>query len=91
MKKIALTFCIIIGLLKVQAQEFSIIPQPEKLTVETGNFNIIPSTKIVLKAEGFEKSAAFLNDYFQQFFGFKLDIVKTGSNTNNIVLKYEKI
>ncbi|OYU54538.1 MAG: beta-N-acetylhexosaminidase [Chitinophagaceae bacterium BSSC1] len=91
MKKILIAFCLALVFTQNQAQEVALIPQPEKLTLGTGNFSISPKTKIVLAGSGLEQSAKFLNDYFQTFFGFKLAIQKSGDFKNNIVLNYEKM
>lgn len=91
MKKITLSFLLGILLMAAKSQEVSIIPQPSKLVVEKGNFTINAKTQIVLAGEGLEQSAKFLNDYLQQFFGFKLKVVKNAGSKNNIVLKYERI
>lgn len=91
MKKILIAFCLALVFSQNQAQELALIPQPEKLTLGSGNFSITPKTKIVLAGSGLEQSAKFLNDYFQTFFGFKLAIQKSGDFKNNIVLNYEKM
>jgi len=91
MKKLLSAFCLMLVLNQIQAQEIALIPQPEKLTLGSGNFSITPKTKIVLAGSGLEQSAKFLNDYLQSFFGFKLAIQKSGDFKNNIVLNYEKM
>lgn len=91
MKKILIAFCLALVFTQNQAQELALIPQPEKLTIGTGNFSITSKTKIVLAGSGLEQSAKFLNDYFQTFFGFKLAIQKSSDAKNNIVLNYEKM
>ncbi len=57
------------------AQEISIIPKPVKTEWKKGNFVITKTTVIVPGGEAEKKSAAFLNDYLEQFYGFRL---KTG-------------
>jgi hexosaminidase len=73
------------------AQEISIIPRPSKMEAGTGNFTITNTTKIILAGSGMEKSARFLNDYLQKFYGFHLQVQKKGSSQNNIVLNFERI
>ena len=58
------------------AQEISIIPRPSKMEAGTGNFTITNTTKIILAGSGMEKSARFLNDYLQKFYGFHLQVQK---------------
>ncbi|MEO8174673.1 MAG: beta-N-acetylhexosaminidase, partial [Sediminibacterium sp.] len=79
----------------VQAQEVNIIPKPTKVETQPGTFTITPATSIVLSETGMERSAEFLNDYLQKFYGFRLPILKNGrsqkNNKNNIVLDIEQI
>ena len=51
-----------------------------------GTFTITENTSIVLAGKGLEKSASFLNDYLQHFFGFKLKITTKETGENSIVL-----
>jgi hypothetical protein len=53
-----------------QAQEVNIIPKPTKAEIQPGSFVITPTTSIVLSETGLERSAQFLNDYMQKFYGF---------------------
>ena len=72
MKKLVFTFLFAFGLSIAHTQEVSIIPQPVKLVVEKGNYTINSKTQILLAGTGLENSANFLNDFLQQFYGFKL-------------------
>lgn len=75
-----------------QAQEINIIPLPTKVETKPGSFTITPATAIVLAESGLEKSAQFLNDYLQKFYGFRLQVLKnTSAHKNNIVLDIEQI
>ena len=59
----------------------SIVPQPVSLKVNNGKFTISKKTVIAVTDEGDRNAARFLNDYLQQFYGFKLDVDrKEGSN-----------
>lgn len=91
MKKLVFTFLFAIGFTIAHTQEASIIPQPVKMVVDKGNFTITNNTQILLSGSGLENSAKFLNDFLQQFYGFKLKIVSKGDFKNKIVLNYEKI
>lgn len=79
----------------IHAQEINIIPKPTKVEPQPGNFIITPATAIVLAETGMEKSARFLNDYLQKFYGFHLPVLKSSgsqkNNKNNIVLDIEMI
>ena len=67
----------------------NIIPKPVSVKEETGNFTITSKTRLVLAGSGLEKEAGYLNDYLQEFYGFKLEMAaKAGKGS--IVLGYEK-
>ena len=53
----------------------NIIPQPAKVQVKEGSFNIKHSS-IFYSQKGVEKSATFLNNYLQEYYDFKLPVVK---------------
>lgn len=74
------------------AQEINIIPQPSLVKRAVGSFQINISTKIVLKSDSINKSAAFLNQYLQQFYGFQLPVVTNKGNLRNnaIILSCKK-
>jgi len=76
----------------VRAQ-ISIIPQPASVKQPkiAAEFSITPSTQIVLEGGNLENVASYLNDYFQQFYGFKLDIANTPSDSNAIILNYDRL
>ena len=69
-----------------------IIPQPVSVKEGEGTFSLTPSTKIVLYSSGLQKQAKFFNDYLQKFYGFKLNVVESGSaKGSSIVLNYDKM
>ena len=78
--------------ISVRAQ-ISIIPQPTSVKQPkiAAKFSITSSTQIVLEGSNLENIAGYLNDYFQQFYGFKLKVVKTTSGTNAIILNYDRL
>jgi hexosaminidase len=76
------------------AQDVNIIPKPFRTVKMDGNFSITPATQIILEETGLEKSAQFLNDYLQKFYGFRLQVIKNGglrNKTNLIRLDIERI
>jgi hexosaminidase len=87
---------IVIGLfltaeINSQTNVINIIPQPaiiEKPEIASG-FSITPSTQIVLEGSNMDNSVNFFNDYLQQFYLFKLKVVKTSTSKNAIRLNYE--
>lgn len=91
MKKIASIFLFLLSYTTTHSQEVSIIPQPTKLVVSQGSFNITSKTQIVLAGGGLEKSANFFNDFLQKFYGLKLKVVSKAVSKNNIVLQYNKM
>jgi len=72
------------------AQEVNIIPQPVQLTRNTGNFVITPQTSLVVSSNADKSTAAFLNKYLSDYYGFKLPVVKKASR-NCIKFKSGKL
>ncbi len=75
------------------AQDINIIPKPSRAVKTEGNFSITPSTQIILAETGLERSAHFLNDYLEKFYGFRLPVLNKVSHrnkTNLIRLDIEK-
>ena len=93
MKKILLA-CFLLVVADGRSQEISIIPMPAKPETQPGSFTITASTQIILAGSGLNKTAQFLNDYLQKFYGFRLQVVKNTSphnQKNNIILDYERM
>lgn len=90
MKKL-LAFSLLFAPVFIKAQ-VNIIPQPVevKMPATAGNFTITAQTPIILEGSGLENSAAFLNDYLQQIYGFKLKIQKNAF-AGGIRLNYERM
>ncbi|HVM87141.1 MAG TPA: beta-N-acetylhexosaminidase [Puia sp.] len=87
MKTIFSAFLILIFSISF-SQEISIIPKPVKTTIKKGSFVISSKTVIVADGEDAKKSAGFLNDYFNEFYGIKLKIAeKTTSNFIRLTTK----
>ncbi|RYY54618.1 MAG: beta-N-acetylhexosaminidase [Chitinophagaceae bacterium] len=63
----------------LHAQQVSIIPEPVSLKVNKGIFAISKSTPLVVTDKGDELSAAFLNDYLETIYGFRLAITSKAS------------
>jgi hexosaminidase len=85
-------FLLIFGSLFCKAQNnFNIVPAPAEVKLGSGVFTHNNKTNIVLEGSGLEKNAAFINDYLQQFFGYKLKITKNYTGTNAIRLNYERL
>ena len=91
MKKLIILLAIMSSV--VSHSQVNIIPQPVsvKQPKMAGNFTITPSTKIVLEGSNLENSANFLNDYLQEFYNLKLEITKTATGKNSIVLNYDRL
>jgi hexosaminidase len=72
--------------------QVNIIPEPVevKMPATAGEFTITAQTPIVLEGSGLEHSAAFLNDYLQQIYGFKLKIMKN-AYAGGIRLNFERM
>ena len=78
--------------ISIRAQ-ISIIPQPASVKQPkiAAKFSITPSTQIVLEGGNLENVAGYLNDYFQQFYHFKLKVAKTSPGNNAIILNYDRL
>ena len=73
--------------------QVNIIPQPAEIRQPrvAGQFEINSNTPIVLDGSGLENSAAFLNDYLLQVYGFTLKVQDKPSPIPGIHLNYEKM
>lgn len=71
------------------AQEVNIIPQPVKVVRNGGNFVITSQTSLVVTNKEDNATAAFLNGYLSNYYGFVLPIAKK-ANTNYIKLTSQK-
>ena len=79
MKPIVL-FAFVLGSFSLRAQEISIIPKPVKTEWGKGSFNLNKETTILTNSIFERNSANFLNNYIEQFYGFRLKTdVKPGS------------
>lgn len=76
-----------------QAQELNIVPGPVSVKQPriAAKFNISPATQIVLEGSNLQQSANFFNDYLQQFYLFKLKVVKKATGNNVIRLNFERL
>ena len=94
MKKLLLLPFLFISLLSASQNinSINIVPQPvEMKIVSQAKFAITKNTGLVLQGTGLERSAIFLNNYFQKFYGFKLNISKKRTGKNEILLNYERM
>ena len=91
MKKLLLSLNIFWIMSVTSAQEINIIPQPAsvKQPKNAAKFSITPATQIVLEGSSLEIISGYLNEYLQQFYHFKLKVVKQSSGSNAIILNYE--
>lgn len=92
MKEVLLA-CLLFAAVAAYAQQpLNIIPAPVKSELKKGNFAISAETKIVLAGSNLEKSAAFLNNYLKEVYGFELQIA-TGKAAwkNAIVLNFDRL
>lgn len=71
------------------AQEVHIIPQPVKVVRNTGNFVITSQTSLVVTNKEDNATAAFLNKYFSDYYGFVLPVAKKAAK-NYIKLTSQK-
>ncbi|MBZ4192133.1 beta-N-acetylhexosaminidase [Niabella beijingensis] len=78
----SLIACFILS--NIRAQEISIIPQPQSLTVKSGSFIISRSTPIVAASKADRDIAVLFNSYLKSYYGLSLPVVSKG--TKGIVL-----
>jgi hexosaminidase len=71
------------------AQEVNIIPQPVKVVKNAGSFLINPETNLVVVNKKDNVTAAFLNKYLSDYYGFVLPVVKKATK-NYIKLTSQK-
>jgi hexosaminidase len=92
MKRFAFAVTLFFALIS-NAQEINIIPQPASIKQPkiAAKFSITQATLIVLEGSNTNNAANFLNDYLQQFYHFKLKVVKNASGNNAIRLNYERL
>ncbi|MFC0773224.1 glycoside hydrolase family 20 protein [Terrimonas alba] len=77
----------------LQAQDITVVPKPVSIKQPriAAKFSITPATQIVLEGSNLEQTAALLNEYLQQFYLFKLKVVKKAAGNNAIRLNYERM
>jgi hexosaminidase len=92
MKRVIFFFLILFSA-NVFSQEINIIPKPTSLTQSkiAATFSVTPATQIVLEGSNLDNAYHFLNTYLQQFYEFKLNVVKKSSSKNVIRLNYERM
>ncbi len=84
MKKILLA-CALLCAMTTDSQNLHLVPEPAFTETKTGSITITPATSLVAANAETRKSAAFLNLYLQEYYGFKLPVVSKASG-NAVVL-----
>jgi hexosaminidase len=81
-------FLILIKFLSAQntPDNLSIIPRPQDLVILEGTFKFSPQTKIVLDDQSIKTDIEWFNDYLQQYYGYKLEIVPVLPATGNYLV-----
>ena len=84
---------IFISSIYIRSQELNIIPEPVSIKQPriAAKFNISPATQIVLEGSNLQQAANFFNEYLQQFYLFKLKVVKKATGNNVIRLNFERL
>ncbi|MBG9378367.1 beta-N-acetylhexosaminidase [Panacibacter sp. DH6] len=75
MKKLFVSFGILLSVCGFTQQSVNIIPAPQKAELKAGTFALSPATKIVLISTDVQRSAAFLNNYLGKFYDTRLPFV----------------
>lgn len=90
-----LTVCLLLSFYSIfsSAQSVQIIPQPVSVKQPkiAARFTITPATVLVLEGSNLDNSARFINDYLEQNYLFRLNIVQNSSSKNAIRLNYERM
>ncbi len=93
MRKI--TICLLLGVFtfSVSAQTVNIIPQPASVKQPkiSARFSISPATVLVLEGSNLSNTAKYINEYLEQFYQLKLNIVTSTTSKNAIRLNYERM
>lgn len=85
MKRLLLLALFISNVLLSQKQVLPIIPYPNDVTWQSGNFILSPQTKIVVKNGAFKNDIDLFNDYLEKNYGFKLEIIDNILKTGNFI------
>ncbi|MGC4232890.1 MAG: beta-N-acetylhexosaminidase [Niabella sp.] len=79
LKSVSFLFTMLVCWQFLTAQKINIIPKPTSITEKAGKFTIKRNTTIVAGTKDEIKSANFLNDYLNSYYGFKLPVKSAGS------------
>lgn len=85
MKRLLLLALFISNVLLAQKQVLPIIPYPNEVIWQGGQFVLSPQTKIVVKNGAFKNDVDLFNDYLEKNYGFKLEIVDNILKTGNFI------
>lgn len=80
--------CYLSGTAQLKTGDITIIPEPLLLNPMPGSFVVNDQAAIQYSGKGAEKTAAFLNDYLQRNYNFKLPVSQTtvsGQASNSII------
>lgn len=62
-----------------------IIPYPNEVVLQDGQFTLSPQTKIVVKNDAFKSDVDIFNDYLEKNYGFRLEIIDNIVKTGNFI------
>lgn len=82
MKKWIFSCICFFNFIAISAQQVHIIPQPNKIEIEKGNFILSPLTTIFSPSKENNNSINFLNNYLKNYYGFTLKKVNTPSKNS---------
>ncbi|HOZ68349.1 MAG TPA: beta-N-acetylhexosaminidase [Chitinophagaceae bacterium] len=93
MRKIAIGLFLGFFTLSASTQTVHIIPQPASVKQPKINarFSISPATVLVLEGSNLDKTAKYINEYLEQFYQFKLNILSNTISKNAIRLNFERM
>jgi hexosaminidase len=91
MKSFILFFVLTMTMAVKAQNNINVIPMPAEVKMGKGIYDLNRNTVIVLEGSGMERTTSFFNNYLQQMYGYKLNIVKKYTGSNCIRLNFERL
>ncbi|HTJ10381.1 MAG TPA: beta-N-acetylhexosaminidase [Dinghuibacter sp.] len=74
MKKTLIVLSVFICFRASAQHRVNIVPEPVSVTEHDGSFVLTPATRLVVRDASLSAEATYLNDYLQQYYGFRLPV-----------------
>jgi hexosaminidase len=79
MKRFLCLLALLCGTMLSRAQAPALFPLPASMKLVPGTFTLIPTTPLIASDAADARIAAFLNDYLQTYYGFRLPVTRQGT------------